>query len=222
MVQEHDGTGEERANPLSSQDKFEVHRMHKSLIYELFVLGELLDGPRHGYQLREILSRLLGPFRQISWGMLYPLIRQLEREGLLASESESIAEEPERGGASARQRKPYAITATGRERFYALMIEQGDYSADYRELFIVKLNNFDYLSPGQQLAVLWQYRGYLQVEDFYLSGGQQHVLNNPYLSDQHRVHILHIMSFRWSGIQGEMHWIEEQIKRLEEETGEAS
>ena len=45
-------------------------------IYELFVLGELMDGPHHGYELREILSRMMGPFRHISWGVLYPLIRQ--------------------------------------------------------------------------------------------------------------------------------------------------
>ena len=52
-------------------------------MYELFVLGELMDGPHHGYLLREILGRLLGPFRHISCGVLYPLIRQLEREGLI-------------------------------------------------------------------------------------------------------------------------------------------
>lgn len=221
MAHEHDDARKENENPLSSQDQGGASRAHKSLIYELFVLGELLDGPHHGYQLREILSRLLGPFRQISWGILYPLIRQLEREGLVASESEGSAEEREKAGRSGRPRKPYAITAAGRERFYALMLEQGDYHAEYRELFTIKLNNFDYLSPQQQLTVLWQYRGFLQVEDVYLSGGQQQVLTNPRIPDHHRAHIFRIMSFRWSSIRGEMHWIEEQIQRLEEETEKA-
>src|SRR5712692_6508552 len=128
--------GEGDKTPLPFQHEQEAGRARKSLIYELFVLGELMDGPHHGYQLHEILSDLLGPFRQISWGVLYNLIRQLER-----------------GVISSRQRKQYAITATGRERFYALMLEQGDYSAEYRELFLVKLNNFDHLSPKQQLTV---------------------------------------------------------------------
>jgi DNA-binding PadR family transcriptional regulator len=201
-------------------NKGEASRAHKRLIYELFVLGELLDGPRHGYQLREILSRLLGPFRQISWGILYPLIRQLEHEGLIVSEGESRPSEREKAAASGRSRKPYAITASGKQRFYALMEEQGDYHAEYRELFTIKLNNFDYLSAQQQLSILWQYRGFLQAEDLYLSGGQQSVLSNPHILDEHRTHILRIIRFRQSSIRGEMPWVEEQIQRLETETGE--
>ncbi len=209
--------GEGDKTPLPFQHEQEAGRARKSLIYELFVLGELMDGPHHGYQLHEILSDLLGPFRQISWGVLYPLIRQLEREKLLVSTAESKTQESERGVISSRQRKQYAITATGRERFYALMLEQGDYSAEYRELFLVKLNNFDHLSPKQQLTVLWQYRGCLQVEDVYLREGQQDVLTDTHIPDHHRAHILRIIDFRWSSIRGEMHWIEEQIRRLEEE-----
>lgn len=184
------------------------------------MLGELLDGPRHGYQLREILGRLLGPFRQISWGILYPLIRQLEHEGLIVFEEQRSQREHEQAGASGKPRKLYAITESGEQRFYALMEEQGEYHAEYRELFIVKLNNFDYLSAQQQLGILWQYRSFLQAEDWYLSGGEQKVLTNPHLPDEHRVHILRIIRFRKSSIQGEMPWLEEQIQRLEAETEE--
>jgi DNA-binding PadR family transcriptional regulator len=220
MAPERDDPQKEQESPFSSADQPETSHAHKRQIYELFVLGELLDGPHHGYELREILSRLLGPFRQISWGMLYPLIRQLEREGLIAYEGEGTTDEREQAAASGRPRKPYAITAMGKERFYALMLEQGDYHAEYRELFLIKLNNFDYLSPSQQLTVLWHYRGFLQVEDLYLSGGQQQVLVNPRIADHHRAHILEIMSFRWSGIRGELHWLDERIHRLEAETEE--
>src|SRR5258706_7725123 len=76
----------------------------KSTMYELFVLGELMDGPHHGYSLREILSRMLGPFRQISWGVLYPLIRQLEREGLILQNEESSAAS-EAGASNSKQPK---------------------------------------------------------------------------------------------------------------------
>lgn len=218
MVHEPNKAQKDGENPFSSQKPGEGNSAHKRLMYELFVLGELMDGPQHGYQLREILSRLLGPFRQISWGMIYPLIRQLELEGLVISEGKHITEEREHTGTNGRSRKPYAITATGRERFSDLMLEQGDYSAEYRELFLIKLNNFDYLSADQQLTVLWQYRGCLQVEDLYLSGGQQKVLANPRIPESHRAHILRIMSFRWSSIHSEIRWIDEQTQHLEEET----
>lgn len=206
--------------PLPAQNEQEAGRARKSLIYELFILGELMDGPHHGYQLREILSNLLGPFRQMSWGVLYPLIRQLELEGLIISETQTSPEESGTRASSSRQRKQYRLTETGRERLYTLMLERGDYNADYRELFIVKLNNFDHLSCQQQLTVLWQYRGYLQVEDFYLLGGQQHVSTDPGIPDNQRAHILRIIDFKRSSVQSEIRWIEQHIKRLEEESEE--
>lgn len=215
-----DSLGEGDKTPLPIQNEQEAGRARKSLIYELFVLGELMDEPHHGYQLREILSNLLGPFRQMSWGVLYPLIRQLELEGLLASDAETSTEDSGTRASGSRQRKQYRLTEAGRERFYTLMLERGDYNADYRELFTVKLNNFDHLSCKQQLTVLWHYRGYLQVEDFYMLGGQQHVSTDPGIPDNQRAHILRTISFKRSSIQGEIQWIEQQIKRLEEASEE--
>ncbi len=142
----------------------------------------------------------------------------LSESVIQASEGEDSTLEREKAAASGKSRKSYAITARGKQRFYALMEERSEYYAKYRELFIIKLNNFDYLSAQQQLSILWQYRSFLQTEDLYLSGAQQEVLTDPHILDQHRAHILHIIRFRQSSIRGEMHWIEEQIKRLEEET----
>jgi DNA-binding PadR family transcriptional regulator len=220
MGREPDEAQTDGEGPFPSPKPGAASGAHKRSMYELFVLGELMDGPHHGYELREILSRLLGPFRQISWGIIYPLIRQLEREGLVTSLGEYTGEEREQAGTSARSRKPYTITDTGRQRFSDLMQKPGNYSADYRDLFLIKLNNFDSLSADQQLTVLWQYRGFLQIEDLYLSGDQQRILAHPRIPEQHRSHILRIMSFRWSSIHSEMRWIDEHIQRLEEETGE--
>src|SRR5437588_8571148 len=82
-----------------------------SLVYELFVLGELMTGPHYGYKLHEIIQRILGPFQRLSWGTLYPLIRRLEQQGLLVSEvaQQSTSFGEERGS----QRKAYHITEVG-------------------------------------------------------------------------------------------------------------
>ena len=200
----------------SMQNEHEAVATRKSTMYELFVLGELMDGPQHGYFLREILSRMLGPFRQISWGVLYPLIRQLEREGLIVQDEESSAEG--KGGTSnSKQRKTYCITERGRKRFYALMEDQGEYSADYPEYFIIKLNNFDHIAREQQLAVLWQYQGYLQALNFYGQSAQQYVRSNPAVPDAQRPHILRTISYRMCTIQAEITWVEQEISRLEDE-----
>jgi len=201
---------------IHNQDKEEGSRGHKHLIYELFVLGELMDGPSYGYKLREILISLFGPFRQISWGILYPLIRQLEREGFIASEREIMMEAREQAASSIRQRRHYTITAAGRARFYALMLEQGEYNADYRELFIAKLNNFDHLSPEQQLVVLSHYRGYLQIEALYLEGGKQLASTDDAIPESQRAHIHRNISFKESGLSAEIQWIEHSIRLLED------
>jgi DNA-binding PadR family transcriptional regulator len=200
----------------STQNEHEAIATRKSTMYELFVLGELMDGPQHGYFLREILSRMLGPFRQISWGVLYPLIRQLEREGLIVQDEESSAASGA-GTSNSKQRKSYRITERGRKRFYALMQEQGEYTADYPEYFIIKLNNFDHISREQQLAILWQYQGYLQALNFYGQSAQQYVSSNPAVPVDQRPHILRTISYRMCTIQAEIAWIEQEIARLEDE-----
>ena len=74
-------------------------------LYELVVLGELIGGPHHGYLLREILGKIFGPFRQISWGALYPLIHRLEQQGLIAPQASNLMSQGKRG-----QRNLYRIT----------------------------------------------------------------------------------------------------------------
>ena len=46
-------------------------------ILEFAVLGILSDGPVHGYELRKRLTDMLGPFRSLSYGTLYPTLRRL-------------------------------------------------------------------------------------------------------------------------------------------------
>ena len=205
------------------QNEREMGSTHKSTIYELFVLGELMDGPHHGYSLREILSRMLGPFRHISWGVLYPLIRQLQHDGLIEADEEAGVERSA-GTAGSKQRKSYRITGIGRERFYDLMLERGDYNSDYPEYFTIKLNNFDHISPEEQLTILWHYHRYLEILHFYIQGGQQFITNASPLEvpEDQRSHILRTISYRASGVQAELAWIDHEIARVEQEQERAT
>src|SRR5215471_12613063 len=161
----------------------------KAPMYELFVLGELMDGPHYGYLLRDILGRLLGPFRQISWGVLYPLIRHLEREGLIVLDEKTGTGKSESIQGN-QQRRQYRLTSAGQRRFLALMLETGDYTADYPERFLIKLNNLDHLTRKQQLTILWHYREYLQVEQKYLQEGQRSIADGTHLiPEDQRAHV---------------------------------
>lgn len=185
--------------------------------YELFVLGELMGQPLHGYLLREILGRLLGPFRQVSWGSLYPLIRRLEGGGLIESVPEPAG--PPRGGGPgrARQRASYRTTPAGRERFYELMLEPSPYGADYPDLFVVKLLYFGHLAPAQRVGILRHHREFLRTEEDYLRGARGRVSENPGIPEEEREHVLRMLRYRLSGVRARLGWVEEEMAPASDE-----
>ncbi|PXW35976.1 UNVERIFIED_CONTAM: DNA-binding PadR family transcriptional regulator [Williamsia faeni] len=86
---------------------------------ELAVLGLLLESPMHGYELRKRLTGLLGAFRAFSYGSLYPSLRRMQADGLIAEDSGAP------GTLKRRARRVYALTPKGRERFAELLADTG-------------------------------------------------------------------------------------------------
>lgn len=93
----------------------------RSDVLEFSILGLLHDSPLHGYELRKRLTGVLGPFRAISYGSLYPALKDLLGRGLI-SEAAGTEQPPL---ASRRARIVYELTADGKERFEALVAEPG-------------------------------------------------------------------------------------------------
>ena len=115
---------------------------------ELAVLGLLHETPLHGYELRKRLNSLLGTFRAWGYGSLYPCLKDLLAQGLIAEESPADADadadqasrtgqdRPRPGQARPRpgQARPrsgrrskivYRLTADGKERLQDLLAEAG-------------------------------------------------------------------------------------------------
>ena len=86
---------------------------------ELAVLGLLLESPMHGYELRKRLTGLLGAFRAFSYGSLYPALRRMQTDGLIAEDAA-----PE-GAVLRRARRVYQLTDAGRQRFTELVADIG-------------------------------------------------------------------------------------------------
>lgn len=95
------------------------------------VLGLLYEAPMHGYELRKQLGARLGGFRAFSYGSLYPALRRLVRAGLIVEQAETPETEDEarqtgwplRG--RPRNRRVYALTAEGKERFAEMLADAG-------------------------------------------------------------------------------------------------
>ena len=91
---------------------------NRSGVLELAVLGLLNGTPMHGYELRKRLYTVLGAFRALSYGSLYPCLHELQAAGLI---TEDEPEPPAPAGtararAGRRSLKVYRLTADGKER----------------------------------------------------------------------------------------------------------
>ena len=69
------------------------------------ILGFLVDQPMHGYELKRKLSPALPRERRVNDGVLYPLLRRMEDEGLVRKRVER--------GESGRDRNVFHATAAG-------------------------------------------------------------------------------------------------------------
>ena len=86
----------------------------------------------HGYELRKQLIDVLGLFRALSYGSLYPCLHELLAAGLIAEEHDEAgppvqgrANGPGRPRAGRRSLKVYRLTAEGKERLQELLGEGG-------------------------------------------------------------------------------------------------
>ena len=99
---------------------------NRSAVLELAVLGVLHRTPMHGYELRKQITNVLGLFRALSYGSLYPCLHELLAAGLIAEEHDQAeADGTVRPRAGRRSLKVYRLTADGKERLQELLGEGG-------------------------------------------------------------------------------------------------
>ena len=126
---------------------------------ELAILGLLLESPMHGYELRKRLTGLLGAFRAFSYGSLYPALRRMQADGLIA-ENAAPAGMPVR-----RARRVYELTDDGRKRFNELVADTGphNYTDDG---FGVHLAFFNRTPAAARMRILEGRRRQVEVARF--------------------------------------------------------
>ena len=127
----------------------------RGAILELAVLGLLHETPLHGYELRKQLSGVLGAFRAVSFGSLYPCLRSLVERGWINERHEE--NDPSQGGqlgaGKKRTRITYELTAEGKEQFQTLMSQTGPASWE-DENFDVHFAFFGRASRDVRLRIL--------------------------------------------------------------------
>jgi DNA-binding PadR family transcriptional regulator len=95
---------------------------------EHVVLGVLTNQPRHGYALKQRLSPGLPRERMINDGVLYPLLKRLQKRGLI-----EVVDD----GDDPRGRTVYGATAAGTAAFRAWLLGDADEGGDLSyDLFV--------------------------------------------------------------------------------------
>lgn len=174
-------------------------------MYELFVLGQLMEGEKHGYLIQERLKHAVGPIRQISSGTLYPLITRLVKEGWVNLRQEELD--------GARARKIYALTDAGRERFHQLMTSPLEYTTDAELLFHFKMTCFHYVPKDVQLACLRQYANYLEYNLNYVNSLTEMFRDKP-INEEQRGHVLRMLDHRAHVGMADRAWVMAELERV--------
>jgi DNA-binding PadR family transcriptional regulator len=101
----------------------------RSALLELAILGLLHESPLHGYELRKRLNAVLGAFRVLSYGTLYPCLRGLVTRGWIAEDTAAKSQPGSLSGAagsgSRRGRIVYELTDTGLTQFQSMLSQSG-------------------------------------------------------------------------------------------------
>ena len=158
---------------------------------DLAVLGLLRDGPRHGYDLKQLLADL--GFMRVSFGSLYPALRRLEKRGLI----EALR-------ASGR-RKTYRITASGRDELDTMLRAEPTESEGDRR-FSLRLAFFRYLEPAFRVRSLERRRRQLVDR----MGEAERALRKATINNADR-YTLALMRRTVISTQADIEWLDELI-----------
>jgi DNA-binding PadR family transcriptional regulator len=124
--------------------------MRSSVAY--VILGALQDGPQSGYEVKQLVDRATRFFWAASYGQIYPELRRLREEGLIATTGD------EQGG---RRRVRYELTTAGRDALVEwLRAPVSRY--ELRDEGLLKLFFADLLEPADALALVRSFKAQRQ------------------------------------------------------------
>jgi len=177
---------------------------NRSDVLDHTVLGVLADGPLHGYELRKRMTAILGPFRALSFGSLYPCLHRLTRAGLIEQ-----SDEPERmtvtGKTSRRSRIEYSLTPAGKEAFAEWVADAGPGSWE-DEAFAARMAFFSRTDAQVRLRILEGRRARLEERMRLLERSLQRT------NDQLDLYAERLQRHTVDGAAREVTWIEELIE----------
>ena len=162
-------------------------------MYELFILGQLMDHPMTGYQLRKALVNVVGSELTISFGALYPLL-----DKLAAAEELTLA--------------LATITAAGRTQFWQLVMTPVALNKQTQLTFQIKLNFLHLLSCDQQQVILLDFQQFAQGQVARLTAQHKRVMTNTHMLAADIQDALMVNELQRVRAQAQLDWLDRQLR----------
>jgi len=98
-----------------------------------------------GYDIKSFVDHSVRHFWAISYGQIYPELKNLEEAGLIESEASAVG---------SRQRTVYRLTAAGRDVLHTWLGQQSATTQEIRDEMLLRLFFSDQVAPEQTAALL--------------------------------------------------------------------
>jgi len=111
------------------------------MLAQYVILGLLMEGPKHGYEIKQIIERWSGLFWKVSFGSLYPALHRLTENGCISIDAGS--------GTDTLRRKTFRLTEKGEAVLRAWLLEPAEgtgVSRNNTNEFMLKFTFFGYLT----------------------------------------------------------------------------
>ena len=159
---------------------------------EILILGELMSGPKHGYEIKRNIQKALGEEFEINNNLLYPALRRFVEMGAISKEVIKSEGKP--------NRHVYCLTETGEEVFLEMICDFPDKLAARQIEFLVRVALFDRLESEIQHEIIQKRQEVLQNKlDHYHRIEQAHE-QDPY--------VLKVVHFQKAQTELELKWIQ--------------
>lgn len=177
-------------------------------MYELFILGQLMDHPMTGYSLRKAFISTAGDDQAISFGTLYPLLDKLEQSQEISLSFQTIDNK--------RPQKLATITDKGRNHFYELVDTTVAVNKQTQLTFLMKVNFLHLLNSQQQVFVLEDFQNFSKSKLQCLQKRQVDLENNKHMLPADIDDALLIKQLQIARMQTQVDWITQLLKKRKE------
>ena len=161
---------------------------------EIALLGFLVAGAKHGYELHKEISDPMGigGVWHVKIGKMYSMLKNLEKQGLIKATSGQEGNRP--------PKTTYFLTKQGKNTFYDWMITPIQHGRDLRILFLLKIYLMRRDDPDFKKKIISKQKTECEKwKEYYKVGSQERHKENSFL--------WFVKKYRSSQIDGFINWL---------------